>query len=156
MSVDMNLIKNEFAECNITVRENEIMSAHTSFKIGGCADIFAIPNNVEEFCNSIKIAYKYSIPVFVLGKGSNILVSDSGIRGIVVSTVNNKLVLDFHVIVAYGVSIMAVSENLISNVKYNKYLKIVAQAAHIDKPVSSHWQGIQELLYYLIEVFQCR
>lgn len=86
MSVDMNLIKNEFAECNITVRENEIMSAHTSFKIGGCADIFAIPNNVEEFCNSIKIAYKYSIPVFVLGKGSNILVSDSGIRGIVVST----------------------------------------------------------------------
>ena len=43
---------------------------------------------------------------------------ESMTRGIVVSMVNNKLVLDFHVIVAYGVSILAVSENLISNVKY--------------------------------------
>ena len=47
-----------------------------------------------------------------------LLKMDSMTRGIVVSMVNNKLVLDFHVIVAYGVSIMAVSENLISNVKY--------------------------------------
>ena len=43
---------------------------------------------------------------------------DSMTRGIVVTMENNKLVLDFHVIVAYGVSILAVSENLISNVKY--------------------------------------
>ena len=43
---------------------------------------------------------------------------DSMTRGIVVALENNKLVLDFHVIVAYGVSILAVSENLISNVKY--------------------------------------
>ncbi len=47
-----------------------------------------------------------------------LLKMDSMTRGIVVSMVNNKLRLDFHVIVAYGVSIMAVSENLISNVKY--------------------------------------
>ena len=39
-------------------------------------------------------------------------------RGIAVRLVNNKLVLDFHVIIAYGVSILAVSDNLISNVKY--------------------------------------
>ena len=43
---------------------------------------------------------------------------DSITRGINVSVNNNKLVLDFHVIVAYGVSILAVSDNLISNVKY--------------------------------------
>ena len=43
---------------------------------------------------------------------------DSMTRGIVVSMENNKLILDFHVIVAYGVSLLAVSENLISNVKY--------------------------------------
>ena len=47
-----------------------------------------------------------------------ILKMDNISRGIVVRMVNNKLVLDFHVIVAYGVSIMAVSDNLISNVKY--------------------------------------
>jgi len=47
-----------------------------------------------------------------------LLKKDSLTRGIEVSIVNNKLVLDFHVIVAYGVSISAVSDNLISNVKY--------------------------------------
>ncbi|MDD6202949.1 MAG: Asp23/Gls24 family envelope stress response protein [Lachnospiraceae bacterium] len=47
-----------------------------------------------------------------------LLKMESITRGIVVSLENNKLILDFHVIVAYGVSILAVSENLISNVKY--------------------------------------
>ena len=47
-----------------------------------------------------------------------LLKMDSMTRGIVVTLENNKLVIDFHIIVAYGVSIVAVSENLISNVKY--------------------------------------
>ncbi len=47
-----------------------------------------------------------------------LLKMDSMTRGINVSVVKNKLVLDFHVIVAYGVSIIAVADNLISNVKY--------------------------------------
>lgn len=47
-----------------------------------------------------------------------LLKMDSLTRGISVSLNNNKLTLDFHVIVAYGVSILAVSDNLISNVKY--------------------------------------
>ena len=46
-----------------------------------------------------------------------LLKKDSITRGINVSLDNNKLVLDFHVIVAYGVSILAVTDNLISNVK---------------------------------------
>ena len=47
-----------------------------------------------------------------------LLKKDSITRGIVVKMVDNKLILDFHVVVAYGVSILAVSDNLISNVKY--------------------------------------
>jgi len=47
-----------------------------------------------------------------------LLKMDSITRGINVSLNNNKLILDFHVIVAYGVSIIAVADNLISNVKY--------------------------------------
>ena len=47
-----------------------------------------------------------------------LLKMDSITRGIVVTMENNKLILDFHVIVSYGVSILAVSDNLISNVKY--------------------------------------
>ncbi len=47
-----------------------------------------------------------------------LLKMDSMTRGITVTIENNKLILDFHVIVSYGVSILAVSDNLISNVKY--------------------------------------
>lgn len=47
-----------------------------------------------------------------------LLKMDSITRGIAVKMENNKLILDFHVIVAYGVSIVAVSDNLIENVKY--------------------------------------
>ena len=47
-----------------------------------------------------------------------LLKMDSITRGIVVKMENNKLVLDFHVVVAYGVSIVAVADNLVSNVKY--------------------------------------
>ena len=48
-----------------------------------------------------------------------LLTLDSMTRGINVMVRNNKLVINFHIIVAYGVSILAVSNNLISNVKYN-------------------------------------
>jgi uncharacterized alkaline shock family protein YloU len=47
-----------------------------------------------------------------------LLVKDSITHGISVNIVNNKLILDFHVVVAYGVSIITVCDNLISNVKY--------------------------------------
>ena len=47
-----------------------------------------------------------------------LLKMDSMTRGISVAVHNNKLTLDFHVIVSYGVSILAVAENLVSNVKY--------------------------------------
>ncbi|MDR2546721.1 MAG: Asp23/Gls24 family envelope stress response protein [Lachnospiraceae bacterium] len=47
-----------------------------------------------------------------------LLKRESMTRGIHVGVVNNKLILDFHVIVSYGVSILTVSENLVSNVKY--------------------------------------
>lgn len=47
-----------------------------------------------------------------------LLMKDSITHGISVNIVNNKLILDFHVIVAYGISILTVSDNLISNVKY--------------------------------------
>ena len=47
-----------------------------------------------------------------------LLKKESITRGISVTVVNNRLIMDFHVIIAYGVSILAVSDNLISNVKY--------------------------------------
>jgi len=63
---------------------NESMSKHTSFKIGGPADIFVKPKNIDELKNIIEIAKKNNIQITVIGNGSNLLVKDGGIRGIVI------------------------------------------------------------------------
>lgn len=55
---------------------NEPMSKHTSFKIGGPADIFVKPKNIGELKNVIMIAKENNIPYLVMGNGSNLLVKD--------------------------------------------------------------------------------
>ena len=55
---------------------NEPMSKHTSFKIGGPADIFVKPKNVEELKIIIKIVKENNIQATVIGNGSNLLVKD--------------------------------------------------------------------------------
>ena len=55
---------------------NEPMSKHTSFKIGGPADIFVKPKNVDELKFIIEIAKENNIPITIVGNGSNILVKD--------------------------------------------------------------------------------
>ena len=57
---------------------NEPMSKHTSFKIGGPAEIFVKINNVEELKLIIKISKQAEVPITVVGNGSNLLVSDDG------------------------------------------------------------------------------
>ena len=62
---------------------NEPMSKHTTFKVGGSADIFVKVKNIDELRHIIKIAKKNDVHITVVGNGSNILVKDNGIRGIV-------------------------------------------------------------------------
>ena len=62
------------------------MKKHTTFRIGGNADYFLIPENTSELQSAIKICRANNIPYFILGNGSNILVSDKGIEGAVIST----------------------------------------------------------------------
>lgn len=59
------------------------MSSHTTFMIGGAADALIEANSPQTIQNVYKTARKYAIPVFMLGGGSNLLVNDGGIRGIV-------------------------------------------------------------------------
>lgn len=63
---------------------NEPMKKHTTFKIGGPADIFVKVKTIQELKYVIDVAKKENAPVTVIGNGSNILVKDGGIRGIVV------------------------------------------------------------------------
>ncbi|MCL2200316.1 MAG: UDP-N-acetylmuramate dehydrogenase [Defluviitaleaceae bacterium] len=68
---------------------NEPMSRHTSFRIGGRVDILALPKTSTELINIRNTCKKNNIPLTVLGDGTNILVADEGIRGVVVLT--NKM-----------------------------------------------------------------
>lgn len=71
------------AEIRCKYIENEPMSRHTTFKIGGCADLFIIVNSKEELKTILSCVENEKVPMFVLGRGSNILVSDSGFNGVV-------------------------------------------------------------------------
>lgn len=67
---------------NLKIYLNEPMKKHTSFKIGGNADIFIKVENIEEIEYILKLAKEENIPLTIIGNGSNILVKDNGIRGI--------------------------------------------------------------------------
>jgi UDP-N-acetylmuramate dehydrogenase len=66
------------------VRRNEPMARHTSFRIGGPADILVIPANEEDVIEAVRWANAEGLPLTVLGNGTNVLVSDKGIRGVTV------------------------------------------------------------------------
>jgi UDP-N-acetylmuramate dehydrogenase len=67
-----------------TVRLSEPMSDHTTFGIGGPADAYAIAESEEQLEALVDVARSHAVPFFILGSGSNILVGDSGIRGLVI------------------------------------------------------------------------
>ena len=61
---------------------DEPMAKHTSFKIGGPADVFIKVDNIEELKETLDLSKKNQIPLTIIGNGSNLLVTDKGIRGI--------------------------------------------------------------------------
>ncbi len=73
-----------FKKISPQLAENEPMSLHTTFKIGGNADMFVSVEDIEELSELIRTANKTGTPFMIMGNGSNMLVSDSGIRGLVI------------------------------------------------------------------------
>lgn len=68
---------------------DEPMRCHTTFKIGGAADIFAMPESEDEVRGIAELCRKSGIPYMIMGNGSNMLVSDKGIRGAVIQIGKN-------------------------------------------------------------------
>ncbi|HBE47003.1 MAG TPA: UDP-N-acetylenolpyruvoylglucosamine reductase, partial [Spirochaetaceae bacterium] len=68
-------------QCSVTF--DEPMSAHTTFRIGGPADLFIRPRSIRALAEALDRLKNAAIPVFLLGEGANILVGDRGIRGAV-------------------------------------------------------------------------
>ncbi len=71
------------------IKIDEPMKNHTSFKIGGPADVLVSPSTIQQTADIIKLCVKEKAAFFVLGKGSNILVSDKGMRCVVIKTSEN-------------------------------------------------------------------
>ncbi len=72
----------------MSIQENYLLSSLTTFQIGGKADFFVEIRNQSDLVAALEFAHKKTIPIFVLGGGSNILISDEGYRGLVI---RNKL-----------------------------------------------------------------
>ena len=68
------------------IKQNEPMKNHTSFKIGGPAEFYIKIKSIEELQKILKFAQKENIKITIVGNGSNVLVSDKGIDGIVIRT----------------------------------------------------------------------
>lgn len=68
---------------------DEPMSKHTSWRIGGPADVFVLPTKTEQLQRIMELTYSHQIPWYVIGKGSNLLVRDGGVRGVVIKLADN-------------------------------------------------------------------
>lgn len=80
------IIKSVCDKIGCEFNENTLLSSCTSFKIGGKADLFVQPDSVEKLTAVVSECKKIGAKILVLGKGSNLLVSDEGFRGVVIST----------------------------------------------------------------------
>ncbi len=69
---------------NIEFRCGEMLSAHSTFRIGGPADWFVQPDTAEKLVSTVEICKQYDVPYYFLGNGSNILFGDEGYRGVII------------------------------------------------------------------------
>jgi len=85
--MNIDIIKNECKKQGISsiIKYDEPLKNHTSFRIGGPADVFCSPNNIEDLKKVLSISKEYNIPFRIIGNGTNLLILDSGIRGLVIN-----------------------------------------------------------------------
>lgn len=80
----MEKLKKKLEETNVgKVLLNEPLKNHTTMKIGGPADLFVEPKDIQSVIHAIKIIHDEGVPITPIGRGSNLLVLDEGIRGVV-------------------------------------------------------------------------
>ena len=114
-----NKIVNLFIDKNIgEVLFDEPMKKHTSFKIGGPADVMIIPSKEEELINAVKLCRENNIDFYIMGNGSNLLVKDGGMRGAVIKInegINNIKVLGNIISCEAGALLTGVSRVAMAN-----------------------------------------
>ena len=73
------------------IRENISLKNYNTFRIGGKARYFFVAKNKEDLIKAIKLTKDFKLPLFVLGNGSNLLISDEGFKGLVIRIMNQEL-----------------------------------------------------------------
>ena len=82
----------ELEELGIIVKENEPMSKHTTLAIGGPAEFFAEPTTGDEFAQAVNYAREKELETTIIGLGANMLISDEGIKGLVIRPQLKKII----------------------------------------------------------------
>ena len=94
MATPVRTIDVLYAKLGDKVKENVLLAPYTSARIGGPADIFITADTAPELGRIVKLLWKQEMPFTLLGGGSNVLVSDKGVRGVVV--LNRAKAVKFH------------------------------------------------------------
>ena len=80
----MEQLKQQLQAAGILYKENEPLSAHCTFRIGGPADLFVMPRDEDQLCQAVQFCKQAEIRYYLLGNGSNVLFADEGFRGAVI------------------------------------------------------------------------
>lgn len=107
----LNLLSTEIPNENILM--SEPMKDHTSFKIGGPADVFITPTTPSQLMHAVKICSISHIPYYIIGNGSNLLVDDAGFRGVMIQVYKNlnKIEVEETVLTAYSGALLSTIAN---------------------------------------------
>ncbi len=96
MQAELNLKNSAFSaalEANFgpRVRYDEPLAGHITLRLGGPAEVWLVVERVGELVAAVTLARQYHLPVFILGGGANLLISDAGIRGLVIGNRANRV-----------------------------------------------------------------
>lgn len=100
------------------VKLDESMANHTTFRIGGNADIFVTPTNIEEIKEIITLCQEQEMPFYIVGNGSNLLVGDKGYRGLIIqiySEMNQIIVEDDYIKAEAGALLSKIASKALAN-----------------------------------------
>lgn len=111
----MSDIRNIFTEkfSSGQVLFNEPMKYHTSFKIGGNADIFVMPSDIEELIFAVEECRKNNVDYYIIGNGTNLLVTDKGFKGVIIQIYRNmsKITSEDNTIIAQAGALLSATAN---------------------------------------------
>lgn len=126
---------------NISFIEDVPLAPYTTFKIGGSAELFYEAKTIEKFVDAVKIGRELGVPITILGGGSNVLIADKGVRGLVIKNSTHAITIrGMKGKVEQGVAKGSVFVEADSGVIFNKLVRFTIEeglgglAAHLGLP----------------------